>query len=321
MDADTTHPAGAQLHSIAHDLSVLRKKPCLILSSSTIDRQDVATVRDLCRGRSGAADIVIHGPGGYPHAAYLIARELRRHFEHLTAFVPAEAKSAATLITLAADELVLGELGELGPLDVQFSEKQSDDVPVDKSCLERFQALDQLYQYAQDTFDAIVKDTIEGGGMRADEACRIATDFASKICGPMYAQINPDALAESARHLEVGFQYADRILRRYRPQLYAEAGPQIIERLVKAYPSHDFIIDREELGEMGLPVRDPDASEAPIVERLAHALWDLGEETHCIEIVVASEAASTPSPDRGSTGAGTDATPEQGPSATARRRR
>ena len=37
------------------------------------------------------------------------------------------AKSAATLLCLVADELVLGDVGELGPLDAQCDERQQAD--------------------------------------------------------------------------------------------------------------------------------------------------------------------------------------------------
>ena len=49
--------------------------------------------------------------------------------------MPFEAKSAATLLCLAADELVLGDLGELGPLDQQYEAKQTADYPLSTSRL------------------------------------------------------------------------------------------------------------------------------------------------------------------------------------------
>jgi hypothetical protein len=45
------------------------------------------------------------------------------------------------------------------------------------------------------------------------------SEFASRICEPLYSQITPDDLGESARALELGTGYADRVLRRYRPAL------------------------------------------------------------------------------------------------------
>ena len=53
-------------------------------------------------------DVVVTGPGGNLDAAYLVARELRRRFERVSIYVPLLAKSAATLICLGGDELVLG---------------------------------------------------------------------------------------------------------------------------------------------------------------------------------------------------------------------
>jgi hypothetical protein len=50
-------------------------------------------------------------------------------FASLTVFVPFQAKRAATLLCLAGDELALGSLGELGPLDQQVDEKQKADSP------------------------------------------------------------------------------------------------------------------------------------------------------------------------------------------------
>ena len=45
------------------------------------------------------------------------------------------AKSAATLLCLVADELVLGDVGELGPLDAQCDERQQADFPLNTSRL------------------------------------------------------------------------------------------------------------------------------------------------------------------------------------------
>jgi len=243
-----------------------------LLSVGNIHSHTVHAVREACGDLSGAVDIVVRGPGGCSCCAYLVARELRRRFDPVGAFVPLQAKSAATLVALAADELVMGALGELGPLDMQFSEKQKADFPVDRSCLERFKALEQLQNYAVEAFQSLVRSVIDGSGMRAEDACRIGTDFAGKVCGALYAQIDPRALSESARFLEEGMAYAERVLRRYRPELYARSGPAIIERLVKGYPSHGFVIDLEELDEIGIPARPPAADEADAVEEMARAL-------------------------------------------------
>ena len=57
--------------------------------------------------------------GGDADGAYLIARYVRREYEHFTICVFGYCESAGTLLALGAHELVMGTRAELGPLDVQ----------------------------------------------------------------------------------------------------------------------------------------------------------------------------------------------------------
>lgn len=64
-------------------------------------------------------DIILHTPGGESFAALQVARALKAHKGKKTVFVPYYAMSAGTLISLAADEIVLGDHAVLGPVDSQ----------------------------------------------------------------------------------------------------------------------------------------------------------------------------------------------------------
>lgn len=66
-------------------------------------------------------DLIIHSPGGSPEAAESIVEYLRTRFDHIRAIVPVAAMSAATMICLAADEIVMGSHSQLGPIDPQFT--------------------------------------------------------------------------------------------------------------------------------------------------------------------------------------------------------
>jgi hypothetical protein len=271
MSEPTVSPL-QELREAATFLSRIRGRPCLVLNMESIEAGTVRRVRDALGDTADALDVVIRSPGGCACCAYVVARELRRRFERMAAFVPLGAKSAAALIALSADELVLGDLGELGPLDSQASRKQKADFPVERSSLEVFQALGQLKRHALESFDDLVRTVAEKSGMRGEDVCRVGTEFAARVCEPLYAQIDPQALAESAHGLEVGAAYAERVLRRYRPDLDDGSRSRIIERLVRGYPCHGFRIDREELAEIGVPVRGPTAEEAVALERLAELL-------------------------------------------------
>src|ERR1700730_8579500 len=67
-------------------------------------------------------DIVLHTPGGLVLAALQIARAIREHKGKVTAFVPHYAMSGGTLISLAANEIVMSKHAVLGPIDPQLGE-------------------------------------------------------------------------------------------------------------------------------------------------------------------------------------------------------
>jgi len=66
-------------------------------------------------------DLIIHSPGGTVEAAEAIVKYLRGRFSHIRVIVPIAAMSAATMIALAADEIVMGTHSQLGPIDPQVT--------------------------------------------------------------------------------------------------------------------------------------------------------------------------------------------------------
>ena len=66
-------------------------------------------------------DLILHSPGGSAEAAESVVEYLRQRFDHIRVFVPVAAMSAATMLALAADELVMGQHSQLGPIDPQFN--------------------------------------------------------------------------------------------------------------------------------------------------------------------------------------------------------
>jgi ClpP class serine protease len=65
-------------------------------------------------------DLVLHTPGGLVLAASQIARAVSDHKAKVTVFVPHYAMSGGTLISLAADEIVMSSHAVLGPVDPQL---------------------------------------------------------------------------------------------------------------------------------------------------------------------------------------------------------
>jgi ClpP class serine protease len=67
-------------------------------------------------------DLILHTPGGLVLAAEQIAFALRRHPAKVTVFVPHYAMSGGTLISLAANDIVLADNAVLGPVDPQLGQ-------------------------------------------------------------------------------------------------------------------------------------------------------------------------------------------------------
>jgi ClpP class serine protease len=67
-------------------------------------------------------DLILHTPGGLVLAAEQIAFALKRHPAKVTVFVPHYAMSGGTLISLAADDIVMADNAVLGPVDPQLGQ-------------------------------------------------------------------------------------------------------------------------------------------------------------------------------------------------------
>ena len=65
-------------------------------------------------------DLILHSPGGSPEAAEAIVSYLRSRFSDIRVIVPNLAMSAATMISCAANKIILGKHSFLGPTDPQI---------------------------------------------------------------------------------------------------------------------------------------------------------------------------------------------------------
>jgi hypothetical protein len=64
--------------------------------------------------------LIIHSPGGVIEATEKIGLLLRGNVNQLIVIIPDAAKSAATMLTLLANQIHMSDLSELGPIDPQI---------------------------------------------------------------------------------------------------------------------------------------------------------------------------------------------------------
>lgn len=86
---------------------------------------DVCGFMEACSNAAGKKerklDLFVHSPGGDADAAEQICEYLRTQYDHIRVIVPLQAMSAATMMALSADEVVMGDHSQLGPIDPQLT--------------------------------------------------------------------------------------------------------------------------------------------------------------------------------------------------------
>lgn len=86
-----------------------------------VEGSDVHALMEVCHAiDERSLDLILHSPGGSASAAEQMVNYLRTQFDNIRVIVPLQAKSAATMIALGADEIVMGRHSELGPIDPQI---------------------------------------------------------------------------------------------------------------------------------------------------------------------------------------------------------
>ena len=158
--------------------------------------------------------LVLHSTGGEVASAYLIGKLCREYSNSkFVVVVPRQAKSAATLLCCAADEIHMGSMSELGPIDPQI-----DGLPALglKNSVEHLADLVKQYPAAAEMFAKYLSESLK----------------------PIHLGYY-ERVAESAK------QYAERLLKPHAGDLTARPE-NIAYDLVYTYKDHGFVIDKTE---------------------------------------------------------------------------
>ena len=159
--------------------------------------------------------LVLYSFGGDIASAYLISK-LCREFTtgKVVVAVPRLAKSAATLICCGADEIHMGSLSELGPIDPQINGLPALGL---KNTIRQIAETSSVYPNSSTLF----------------------ADYLAKTIKPM-------DLGYFDRIVESASQYAQRLLSKRCKKMQPDQTQKLADRLVYAYNDHGFVIDKLE---------------------------------------------------------------------------
>ena len=112
------------------DVVALTNRPLIVYAANflnnaspdtSIDRNDKEGFREVVRDLDATEiDVLLHSPGGQAEAAEAIVKLLRSKKRHIRFIIPNLALSAATMLAMAGDEILMETDAELGPIDPQF---------------------------------------------------------------------------------------------------------------------------------------------------------------------------------------------------------
>ena len=228
--------------------------------------QDVFLI-DRCRQRRRRKNLLLMlaTRGGDPAVAYRIGRAFQRFYDldrrsdtngpDFTIFVPSMCKSAGTILATAASKLIISDFAELGPIEVQFRNPLEAGERI--SSLAPIQALDSLRAHSKSLFRQHFDQ------LRFDQTLAFSTKIASEVAtsltvgllNPVYSQVDPIRLAEVERLLKISGEYTERLSD---PQSSSNLKSGAVDRLLVGYPTHNFVIDRKEAGEIFKRIEEPD---------------------------------------------------------------
>lgn len=230
-------------------LEALRGNPILVYAS-TITDDSVRVVYEWLRRRGHVErlDLVLSTSGGVVTRVRQLALLLREYTDQLTILVPYRAWSSGTLLCLSADELVLGPLAELGPIDAHIGATGT--APSDAPGMIAAQDVRLFRQMAEDWF----------GVERSEDRLQVLALVAQRIF--------PTSLSAFYRFDQLTREIGYELLRYQLPTADDATRQRIVDHLARGYASHDCIIGRSDARNLGLNVRFAEPREED-------ALWNI----------------------------------------------
>jgi Serine dehydrogenase proteinase len=218
---------------------------------TSISSFDIPPFVDLLHdvGHGDSLDLLLQTPGGEVDQAERIILMCRKRVKgEFRVIVPDSAKSAGTLIAIAADEIVMGEPSELGPIDPQVEITTASG--------------EAMSRPAQSFLDGLARIVAE-----ADEEDEISPAYF-----PLLDKLDPALIDFCEKALQYSKVLAARLLKQYMLKDDHTKADEIAADLVnvKKYLSHAAVIDSERALALGLNVRF-----LPHDDLLWQALWRL----------------------------------------------
>lgn len=238
---------------VLYTTDFLSPKANIVGNQVGIDLTDKDGFLEVIKNLTGdELDVIIHSPGGTAEAAESIVDLLRSKFSNIRFIIPSVAKSAATMLSMSGNELVMSEISELGPTDPQMIVNRDGNIVIAPA-----HAIKEQFKLAS---DEITQNT------------KRLTPWL-----PILRQYGPSLLSECDRSLSLSNKLVSAWLKKYMfagkptPGLKASRISKYLTSK-KNFQSHARKIGIDELINKGASVVD---LRLPQHRQLKDAIWDI----------------------------------------------
>jgi hypothetical protein len=217
-------------------------------SKGSICQNDVPGLYGLLQrlGKVDRLSLLIKSDGGSGQASLRMVNLLRQYTKHLTVLAPFECQSAATMLALGADRILMGPLAHLSAVDTSLThdlspiDRDNDRVSVSQDELQRVVALWQ----------------------------RQAKDDKNNPYESLFQYVHPLVIGAVDRASALSTKLCLEILSYHMED--SEKAEEISNTLNSGYPSHSYPITLREAQRIGLHVE-------PMEDAVSHLLFELNE--------------------------------------------
>ncbi|MBO8427884.1 MAG: hypothetical protein IAC58_05005 [Firmicutes bacterium] len=237
------------------ELEKIRKRPIITYVTSIRPgcqaqmSQDVLPIFinqiDKIKGENKDIDLLIISNGGDPIVSWRIISLLREKFENISVLVPYTAYSAATLLALGADEIIMHSYGNLGPLDPQFV------FPGPNNKMKSI-SYEEIKKYIEFVKEIGITDQ----------------ELLQRSFEKLTDEIKPTSIGFAKRSSQLALTMSQKLLATHMKD--ENKTKQISETLNSKFYHHGYPLYRKEAIEIGLPI----ANHNEIIERLIWAIYE-----------------------------------------------
>lgn len=193
--------------------------------------------------------LMLYTYGGSTLAAWSIINLIRQFCEELEIIIPSNCRSAGTLMTLGADNIIMTKQATLGPIDPSLNTAINPIIPNSNN----------TYPVSVEAVNGYI-EFVKKVGVHAESEL-------SKILLHLSERVHPLVLGQMHRSRSQIKMLAYKLLE-YQDIKNENSKTEIVSFLCSDSGSHDYTINRREAKELGLIVNKPDPEEYRLINEI-----------------------------------------------------